>query len=64
MSIDSKEVLYSKGKNDECETQEYAVLPILEYLSTDNYARPDLNSLVSVRQRRQCLCPIDSAEWK
>lgn len=35
MSIDSKEVLYSKGKNDECETQEYAVLPILEYLSTD-----------------------------
>lgn len=30
-----QEVLYSKGKNDECETQEYAVLPILEYLSTD-----------------------------
>lgn len=36
LNIDSKAVLYSKGKNDECETQEYAVLPILEYLSTDS----------------------------
>lgn len=30
--IDSKEVLYSKGKNDECYTLPYAVEPILKYI--------------------------------
>ena len=32
MIINSKEVLYSKGKNDECYTPSYAVKPILEYI--------------------------------
>lgn len=30
--IDSQKVLYSAGKNDECFTPRYAVLPILKYL--------------------------------
>jgi len=30
--IDSKEVLYSAGNNDECYTPDYAVKPILEYI--------------------------------
>lgn len=30
--IDSKNVLYSQGKNDECMTPHYAVEPILEYI--------------------------------
>ena len=30
--INSKEVLYSKGNNDECYTPRYAVLPILKYI--------------------------------
>lgn len=29
----SKDILYSKGKNDECYTPPYAVYPIMEYLS-------------------------------
>ena len=33
--MDSKDILYSKGKNDECYTPRYAVLPILEFLSKD-----------------------------
>jgi hypothetical protein len=32
MSIDSKKVLYSVGKNDECYTLPYAVEPILKYI--------------------------------
>jgi len=28
----SREILYSKGKNDECYTPDYAVAPILEYI--------------------------------
>lgn len=31
----NREVLYSKGKNDECYTPTYAVYPILEYLNKD-----------------------------
>jgi len=30
--INSKEVLYSKGKNDECMTLDYGVKPILKYI--------------------------------
>ena len=30
--IDSQNVLYSKGNNDECMTPRYAVLPLLKYL--------------------------------
>lgn len=30
--MNSKEILYSKGKNDECMTLRYAVLPIIKYL--------------------------------
>lgn len=33
--MNSKEILYSKGKNDECYTPNYAVLPILEYIPKD-----------------------------
>lgn len=33
--IDSRNVLYSNGKNDECMTLRYAVLPILKYLSKE-----------------------------
>lgn len=29
--IDSKKILYGKGKNDECYTPEYGVIPILEF---------------------------------
>ena len=32
MKIDSKEVLYSKGNNDECYTPSYGVKPILEFI--------------------------------
>jgi hypothetical protein len=32
MKIDSKEVLYSKGNNDECYTPSYGVAPILEFI--------------------------------
>lgn len=31
-NLDSGKVLYSKGKNDECYTPEYAVKPILKYI--------------------------------
>lgn len=27
-----KDVLYSKGKNDECNTLKYAVTPIIKYI--------------------------------
>ena len=34
-NIQSKDVLYSKGKNDECYTPDYAVEPILKYIPKD-----------------------------
>lgn len=33
--INSKEVLYSKGSNDECLTPKYGVEPILKYIPKD-----------------------------
>ena len=33
--INSKEVLYSKGSNDECLTLDYAVKPIIKYIPKD-----------------------------
>lgn len=33
--INSKEILYSKGNNDECYTPDYAVKPILQYIKKD-----------------------------
>ncbi len=33
--IDSKAILYSQGKNDECYTKAYAVKPILKYIPKD-----------------------------
>ena len=33
--IDSKSVLYSSGKNDECYTPDYGVTPILEFIPPD-----------------------------
>jgi len=33
--INSKKVMYSSGKNDECYTPKYAVLPILKYINND-----------------------------
>ena len=30
--MDSKSILYSNGKNDECYTPAYAVKPIIKYL--------------------------------
>nr|DAV67741.1 MAG TPA: hypothetical protein [Caudoviricetes sp.] len=30
--IESKKILYSKGKNDECMTPSYGVEPILKYI--------------------------------
>ena len=33
--MNSKKVLYSKGKNDECMTLDYAVKPILKYIPKD-----------------------------
>lgn len=30
--IDSRKVLYSKGKNDECYTPDYGVMPIIKYI--------------------------------
>jgi len=33
--IDSKKVLYSSGKNDECYTPDYAVTPILKYIPSN-----------------------------
>ena len=35
MDIDSQTVLYSSGKNDECMTPKYAVIPIVKYLPKD-----------------------------
>lgn len=29
---DSRSILYSKGRNDECETPEYGVIPIVKYI--------------------------------
>lgn len=34
-TIDSKKVLYSDGKNDECYTPDYGVQPIIEFLNPD-----------------------------
>ena len=31
----TNEIFYSQGKNDECETLDYAVKPILKYLPKD-----------------------------
>ena len=33
--IDSQEVLYSAGSNDECMTLDYAVEPIIKYIPKD-----------------------------
>ena len=33
--MDSRRVMYSAGKNDECYTPAYAVQPILEYIPKD-----------------------------
>jgi len=33
--LKSNEVLYSKGKNDECYTPKYGVIPILKYIPND-----------------------------
>lgn len=33
--MDSRGILYSKGKNDECLTLDYAVRPILKYIPSD-----------------------------
>jgi len=44
--IDSQQVLYSKGKNDECYTPAYAVEPILKYIPKDAVV----------------WCPFDTAE--
>jgi hypothetical protein len=33
--MDSKSILYSNGKNDECYTPRYGVLPILKYIPKD-----------------------------
>ncbi len=33
--MDSKSILYSKGKNDECYTPAYGVTPILQYIPKD-----------------------------
>lgn len=35
MAINSKTVLYSSGKNDECYTPDYGVAPILEFIPKD-----------------------------
>ena len=32
MKLKSREILYSKGKNNECYTPRYGVLPILKYI--------------------------------
>jgi hypothetical protein len=45
-SINDQEVLYSKGKNDECMTPKYAVYPIIKYL--------DKNKII--------WCPFDTEE--
>ena len=34
-NLDSKQLMYSKGNNDECYTPHYAVEPILKYISQD-----------------------------
>jgi hypothetical protein len=46
--LNSKDILYSKGNNDECYTPEYAVLPILEF--TEQFK----NKII--------LCPFDTEE--
>ena len=33
--INSKEILYSKGNNDECYTPDYGVMPIIKYVPKD-----------------------------
>ncbi len=33
--MESKDILYSKGKNDECFTPDYAVIPLLKYIPKD-----------------------------
>ena len=36
VDMKSNEILYSKGKNDECYTPQYAVIPILKYIPKDH----------------------------
>ena len=36
MALDSKKLMYSSGKNDECYTPGYAVKPILKYIPKDS----------------------------
>jgi hypothetical protein len=35
LDMKSNKILYSKGKNDECFTPQYAVIPILKYIPKD-----------------------------
>lgn len=46
MSLDSKELMYSGGNNDECYTPDYGVTPILKYIPQD----------------AKVWCPFDKAE--
>ena len=46
MVKDHREILYSKGNNDECYTPDYAVEPILEYIPKE----------------ANVWCPIDTVE--
>ena len=44
--MDSKELMYSSGNNDECYTPDYGVKPILKYIP----------------QNAKVWCPFDKAE--
>jgi len=52
--MESKDILYSKGNNDECYTPEYAVRPILKHLK--NFALNKIGGVITV------WCPFDKEE--
>ena len=46
--LDSKDILYSKGNNDECYTPEYAIRPIIKHLKDWTNRKYDLYQDITV----------------
>lgn len=52
---DSKSILYSNGRNDECNTLPYGVIPIVEYISKDSviwcpFDKDDSNFVILLKE--------------
>lgn len=61
--MDSKEILYSAGSNDECYTPKYWVLPLVKHL--DNFAKKFLKKNELTKKDKKNIkvwCPFDSKD--